>query len=161
MWEIDVSEYFKTCDRFQEENKSIGKILGNMIKIEEPGKPWENVHMDWVIVIKPGDDTSYNECLVIVDRCSKNQIFLPCHKDITAVQTALLIWNRVISWTGILTNIISERDTNFTSELWTNLHQLFAKRLSSSTAYQPQTKGLAKRMIQTLGNMVRRICAYV
>ncbi|MBW0591739.1 hypothetical protein O181_131454 [Austropuccinia psidii MF-1] len=28
------------------------------------------------------------------------------------------------------------------------------------TAYHPQTDGLAKRMIQTLDNMVRRFCAY-
>ncbi|MBW0581930.1 hypothetical protein O181_121645, partial [Austropuccinia psidii MF-1] len=97
-----------------------------------------------------------NACLVIVDRFSKNQIFLPCHKD----DTALLIWNRVISWTGIFTNIISDIDPKFTSALWTNIHQLFGTKLSFATAYHPQTDGLAERMIQTLEDMVRRICAY-
>ncbi|MBW0592215.1 hypothetical protein O181_131930, partial [Austropuccinia psidii MF-1] len=116
--------------------------------------------MDWVTGLPPGGDRSYNACLVIVDRFSKTPIFLPCHKDDTAMDTALLIWNRVVSWTGIFTNIISDRDPKFTSALWTNLHQLFGTKLSFSTAYHPQTDGLAERMIQTLEDMVRRFCAY-
>ncbi|MBW0502825.1 hypothetical protein O181_042540 [Austropuccinia psidii MF-1] len=76
------------------------------------------------------------------------------------MDTALLIWNRVISLTGIFTNIISDRDSKFTSALWTNLHQLFGTKLSFSTAYHPQTDVLAERMIQTLEDMVRRFCAY-
>ncbi|MBW0585488.1 hypothetical protein O181_125203 [Austropuccinia psidii MF-1] len=69
------------------------------------------------------------------------------------MDTALLIWNRVVSWTGILTNIISERDPKFTSALWKNLHQLIETKLSFSTAYHPQTDGLAERMIQTMEDM--------
>ncbi|MBW0519003.1 hypothetical protein O181_058718 [Austropuccinia psidii MF-1] len=95
----------------------------------------------------PGGERSYNACLVIVDRFSKTPIFLPCHKDDTAKDTALLIWNRVVSWTGIFTNIIRDRDRKFTSALWTNLHQLFETKLSFFTAYHPQTDGLAERMI--------------
>ncbi|MBW0572450.1 hypothetical protein O181_112165 [Austropuccinia psidii MF-1] len=76
------------------------------------------------------------------------------------MDTALLIWNRVISWTGIFTNIISDRHPKFTSALWTNLHQLFGIKLSFPTAYHPQTDGLAERMMQTLEDMVRRFCAY-
>ncbi|MBW0516026.1 hypothetical protein O181_055741 [Austropuccinia psidii MF-1] len=55
---------------------------------------------------------------------------------------------------------MSDRDSKFTSALWTNLHQLFGTNLSFSTAYHPQTDGLAERMIQTLEDMVRRLCAW-
>ncbi|MBW0578503.1 hypothetical protein O181_118218, partial [Austropuccinia psidii MF-1] len=116
--------------------------------------------MDWVTALPPGGDKTYNACLVIVDRYSKRPIFLPCHKDDTAMDTALLIWNRVISHTGLFKNIISDRDPKFTSALWTNLHKLLGTRLSFSTAYHPQTDGLAERMIQTLEDMIRRFCAY-
>ncbi|MBW0525977.1 hypothetical protein O181_065692 [Austropuccinia psidii MF-1] len=153
MWQKDVAEYCKTCGRCKKANKSTGKILGNMIKIQEPSRPWEIVHMDWGTGLPPGGDRSYNACLVIFDRFSKTPIFLPCHKDDTAMVKALLIWNRVISWTGILTNIISDRDPRFTAALWTNLHQLFGTKLSFSTAYHPQTDGLAERMIQILEDM--------
>ncbi|MBW0592729.1 hypothetical protein O181_132444, partial [Austropuccinia psidii MF-1] len=124
-----------------------------MIKIQEPNRPWEIFHMDWVTGLPPRGDRSYNASLVIVDRFCETTIFLPCHKDYIAMDTALLIWNRVVSWTGIFTNIISERDPKFTSELFTNLHQLFGTKLFFSTAYHPQTDGLAERMIQTLEDM--------
>ncbi|MBW0548462.1 hypothetical protein O181_088177 [Austropuccinia psidii MF-1] len=110
-----------------------------MIKIQEPSRPWEIVHMDWVTGLPPGGDRSYNACLVIVDRFSNTPIFLPCHKDDTAMVTALLIWNRVVSWTGIFTNIISYRDPKFTSALWTNFHQLFGQNYPS---LQPTTHKL-------------------
>ncbi|MBW0511140.1 hypothetical protein O181_050855 [Austropuccinia psidii MF-1] len=131
-----------------------------MIKIQEPSKPWENAHMDWVTGLPLGGDRSYNACLVIVDRFSKTPIFLPCHKHDTAMDTALLIGNRVISWTGRFTNIISDGNPKFTSALWTNIYQIFGTKLFFSTSYHPQTDGLAEKMIQTFQYMVRRFCAY-
>ncbi|MBW0468493.1 hypothetical protein O181_008208 [Austropuccinia psidii MF-1] len=116
--------------------------------------------MDWVTGLPPGADRSYNACLVILDRFSNTPIFQPCHMDDTARDPAFLRWNTVISWTGIFTNIISDRDPKFTSALWKNLHQLFGTNLSFSTAYHSQTDGLAERIIQTLEDIVRRLCAY-
>ncbi|MBW0544784.1 hypothetical protein O181_084499 [Austropuccinia psidii MF-1] len=130
MWQKDVAAYCKTCDRCQKSNKSTGKRVGNMINIQEPRRP------------------------------CKTQIFLPCHRDDIAMDTAPLIWNRVVSWPGIFTKIISYREPKFTSALWTNINQLFGTKLSFSTPYHPQTDGLAERMIQTLEDMVRRFCAY-
>ncbi|MBW0567543.1 hypothetical protein O181_107258 [Austropuccinia psidii MF-1] len=89
--------YCKTCDRCQKANKSTGKRLGNMIRIQKPSRPWEIFHMDWVTGLPPGGDRGYNACLVIIDRFSKTPIFLPCHKDNKAMDTALLLWNRVVS----------------------------------------------------------------
>ncbi|MBW0576122.1 hypothetical protein O181_115837 [Austropuccinia psidii MF-1] len=131
-----------------------------MIQIQEPKSPWEIVHMDWVTALPPGGDRSYNACLVLVDRYSKTPMFLPCHKDGTAMDTAIMIWNKVISHTGLFQNIISDRDPKFTAALWKNLRNLFGKILSFSTAYHPQTHGLAEKMIQTLEDMIRRFCAY-
>ncbi|MBW0477954.1 hypothetical protein O181_017669, partial [Austropuccinia psidii MF-1] len=85
-------EYCHTCDRCQKENRSTGKRFGLMIHIQEPKSPWEVVHMDWVTALPPSGDISYNSCLVIVDRYSETPIFLPCHKDDTAMDTALLLW---------------------------------------------------------------------
>ncbi|MBW0502078.1 hypothetical protein O181_041793 [Austropuccinia psidii MF-1] len=125
-----------------------------MIRIQNTSSPWEIFHINWLTGLPPGDDRSYSSFLVIPDRFSKVPIYFPCHKDDTSMDTALLIWNIVISWTGTFTNIISERDPKFTSELWKNLEQLFGKNLSFSTSSHPQTDGLAERMIQNLEDMV-------
>ncbi|MBW0496988.1 hypothetical protein O181_036703 [Austropuccinia psidii MF-1] len=159
-WRKETIEYCNTCDRFQKANRSTGKKFGLMIHIQEPKSPWEVDHMDWVTALPPSGDKSYNPCLVIVDRYRKTPIFLPCHKNDTAMDTALLLWSRVIFHTGLFKNIISDRDPKFTSELWTNLHRFFGTKLSFSTAYHPQTDGLVEGMIQTLGDMIRKFCAY-
>ncbi|MBW0542726.1 hypothetical protein O181_082441 [Austropuccinia psidii MF-1] len=101
-----------------------------MSQIQEPQSPWEIVHMVWVAALPAGGDRSYNSCLVLVDRYRKTQMFLPCHKDDTAIDTAIMIWNKAISHTVIFQNIISDRDPKFTSALWTNLHNLFGTVLS-------------------------------
>ncbi|MBW0482506.1 hypothetical protein O181_022221 [Austropuccinia psidii MF-1] len=121
-----------------------------MICIQEPKYLWEVVHMDWVTAFPPSSDRSYNASLVIVDRYSKTPILLPCHKDDTAMDTALLLWNRSISHSGLFKNIISDRDPKFTSALETNIHRFFGTKLSFYTAYCPQTDGLAERIIQKL-----------
>ncbi|MBW0495433.1 hypothetical protein O181_035148 [Austropuccinia psidii MF-1] len=116
--------------------------------------------MDWVMVLPPGGDRSYNAFLELVYRYRKTPMFLPCHKDDTAMNTAIMIWNKAISHTGLFHNIISDREPKFTSELWKNLHNLLGTKLSFSTPYHPQTYVLAERMRQTLEEMVRRFCAY-
>ncbi|MBW0585996.1 hypothetical protein O181_125711 [Austropuccinia psidii MF-1] len=131
-----------------------------MIHIQEPKSPWEVVHMDLVTELSPSGDKRYGTCLVIVDRYSKTLVFLPCHKDDTALDTAFLLWSRVISHTGLFKNIMSNRDHKFKSALWTNLHRFFGTKLSFSTEYYPQTDGPAERMIQTLEDIIRRFCAY-
>ncbi|MBW0594109.1 hypothetical protein O181_133824, partial [Austropuccinia psidii MF-1] len=63
-------------------------------------------HMDLVTALPPAGDRSYNACLVLVDRYFKTPMFLPCNKDDTAMDTAIMIWNKVISHTGLFQNII-------------------------------------------------------
>ncbi|MBW0517145.1 hypothetical protein O181_056860 [Austropuccinia psidii MF-1] len=116
--------------------------------------------MNWVTELPPSGGRSYNACLVIAERYSKTPIFLQHHKDDTSMDTDLLLWNRLFSPIGLFKNIISDRDPKFTSALWTNLHRVFGTKLSFSTAYHPQTNGLAERMIQTLEDMIRRFFSY-
>ncbi|MBW0470957.1 hypothetical protein O181_010672 [Austropuccinia psidii MF-1] len=136
-WRKDVAEYFQTCGRCQKENRATGKKFGMTIQIQQPKSPWDVVHMDWVTALPPGGDRSYKACLVLVDRYSKVTMLLPCHKDDTVIETAIMIWNKAISHTGLFHNIINDRDLNFTSPLGTNLDNLFVKYLSFSTAYHP------------------------
>ncbi|MBW0546760.1 hypothetical protein O181_086475 [Austropuccinia psidii MF-1] len=108
-----------------------------MIQIQEPKYPWEIVHKNWVTALPPGGDRCYNACLVLVDRHSQNPMFLPFHGDDTAMDTDIMIWNKVINHTGLFQNIISDRDPRLISALWKNLHNLFGTKLSFSTTYHP------------------------
>ncbi|MBW0561832.1 hypothetical protein O181_101547 [Austropuccinia psidii MF-1] len=106
--------------------------------------------MDCITALPPERDRIFNACLVLTDSYSKTPIVLPFHKDDTSMNTAIMIWNRFISQTGLFQNIISDRDPKFTSALWKNLNKVFGTKMSFSTAYHPQTDRLAERLIQTL-----------
>ncbi|MBW0585243.1 hypothetical protein O181_124958 [Austropuccinia psidii MF-1] len=118
-WRKDVIDYCHSCDRCQKSNKVTGKGFGLMIHIQEPSTPGKVVHMDWVPALTPGGDKPFNGCLYIVERYRKTPIFLNFNKDYTAMDTALSIWNRVISHTGLFKNIIRDMHPKLTSSLWT------------------------------------------
>ncbi|MBW0553076.1 hypothetical protein O181_092791 [Austropuccinia psidii MF-1] len=103
--------------------------------------------MNWVTGLVPGGKENYNACLIIVDRFSTSMRCLPLHKEDTAMDTSLLFWNNIISTCGVPKIIISDREPKFTSEFWTNLYDMLGTKLVFSTAYPPQTDGLAERMI--------------
>ncbi|MBW0572839.1 hypothetical protein O181_112554 [Austropuccinia psidii MF-1] len=107
-----------------------------------------------------GGKGNYNAFLIIVDWFSGSMRCLPCHKEDTAMDTALLFLNNIISTCVVPKIIISDRDPKFTSEFWTNLYDMLGTKLAFSTAYHPQTDGLAERMIQTMEDILRRFCAY-
>ncbi|MBW0552798.1 hypothetical protein O181_092513 [Austropuccinia psidii MF-1] len=115
--------------------------------------------MDWVTALVPGGKDNYNACLIIVDRFNKSMRCLPCHKGDTAMDTALLFWNNIISTCGVPKIMISDRDLKFTSEFWTNLYDIVGTKLAFSIAYHQQTDRLAERMIQKMEDILRRFCA--
>ncbi|MBW0534751.1 hypothetical protein O181_074466 [Austropuccinia psidii MF-1] len=149
-WEQELSEYIKTCQRFQKANIKNRNKYGLLQIIEEGKHPWETINMGWVTGLAPRGKENFNSCLVMVDRYSKSVRGLPCHKEETAMDTALLFWNNIISTCGVPEIIISDRDPKFTSKLWTNLYEILGTKVAFYTAYHPQTDCLAEMMIQTL-----------
>ncbi|MBW0509327.1 hypothetical protein O181_049042 [Austropuccinia psidii MF-1] len=99
--------------------------------------------MDWVTGLVPGGTENYNACFIKVDRFRESMGCLPCHKEDTAMDTSILLWNNIMSTCEVPKIIISDRDPKFTSEFWTNLYDMLGTKLSFSTAYHPQTDGLA------------------
>ncbi|MBW0460786.1 hypothetical protein O181_000501 [Austropuccinia psidii MF-1] len=136
-WEQELSECINTCEICQKSNRNHGKKYGLLQNIEEPKIPWETINM-------------YSKSV----RC------LPCHKEDTAIDTALVFWNNIISTRGVPKIIISDRDPKFTSEFGTNLCEILGTKFAFYTAYHPQTDVLAERMIQTMEEIIRRFCAY-
>ncbi|MBW0569868.1 hypothetical protein O181_109583 [Austropuccinia psidii MF-1] len=139
----------KTCDRCQKLNKSTAKRVESMIKIQKPRRTHEIDHMDWVTGLPSGGDRSYNFCLPISDRFSKTPIFIPCHKDDTAMDAALLIWSRVVSRTDMFTKLLLTEIPDLSHKyrkifnnylrpsypsLWLTFHKLMAqlKKLSKT-----------------------------
>ncbi|MBW0536051.1 hypothetical protein O181_075766 [Austropuccinia psidii MF-1] len=159
-WEQELSESINTCARFQKANRKHWKGYGLLQHIEELKHVWEIINMDWVTGLVPGGKENLNDCLIIAYRYSESLRFLPCHKEDTDIDTALLFWHNIISTCRIPKIIISDRDPKFTSKFWTNLYDMVGTKPAFSTSYHPQRDGLSERMIQTIEDIIRRFCAY-
>ncbi|MBW0520463.1 hypothetical protein O181_060178 [Austropuccinia psidii MF-1] len=147
-WEKMLSEYIKTCERFQNANRNHGEKYG-LLQNRLVNSPC------------PGEKENYNYFLAMVDRFSKSFKCLTCHKEDTDMHMALLFRNNILATCGVPKIIISDRDPNFTSEFWTNLYDIFGTKLAFSTAYHPQTDGLSEKIIQSMGDIIRIFCVYI
>ena len=62
--------------------------------------------------------------LTIVDKATRMVHLVPCHKNITAVATAKLLWLNVVKLHGIPRAIYSDRGPQFTANSWRELWRL-------------------------------------
>ncbi|MBW0478891.1 hypothetical protein O181_018606 [Austropuccinia psidii MF-1] len=137
------------------EQEKHGKKYGLLQHMEEPKHPGETINMNWVTGLVPRSKENFNACLIIVYSFGKSMRCLPCHKEETAMNTALLFWNDIISTCGVPKIIISDRNQQFTSKFWTNLYDGLGTKLAFSTDYHTQTEGLGERMIEIMEEILR------
>ncbi|MBW0521170.1 hypothetical protein O181_060885 [Austropuccinia psidii MF-1] len=88
--------------------------------------------------------------LVVVDRFSKMQIFIPTYGTITSLDLAQIFINHVFSKHGIPPIIVSDREFLFVSSFWTELCQQLKISRYLSTAFHPETDGQTERVKQIL-----------
>ena len=97
------------------------------------------------------ESTGYTEIWVIVDRFSKMAHFIPLKAgEKSADHLARIFLKEVWRFHGLPNNIVSDRDSRFTSSFWKALMRLLGINQKMSTAYHPQTDGQTERVNQTL-----------
>ena len=79
---------------------------------------------------------------------------VPSQINYNALQLAELMFEHIYKMHGPLKNIISDRDVLFTSEFWSQLHQLIGTKLQMSSAYHPQLDGSTERANHTVTQML-------
>ncbi len=103
---------------------------------------------------------TYDAILVVVDKLSKMCHYIPCRSDMTAGELAEVITREVIQLHGVLSAIISDRGSLFTSRLWANLMYSFRIKQRLSTAFHLQTDGQTERQSSVLEQYLRSYVNY-
>lgn len=85
---------------------------------------------------------------------------VPCHKTITAEQTAELYLHHVFRHFGLPQIGISDRGSQFNSNFMRELCRLLSVKQRFSTTYHPQTDGSTERVNQELEQYLRAYCNY-
>jgi hypothetical protein len=155
----DVQEYVRSCGSCQRNKKSTQKPIGKLCPTEVPERRWEHVTMDFVSAL-PRTREGFDAIFVVVDKLTKQVVFVPTATDATAADTARLYLKNVYRHHGLPRKIISDRDTRFTSKFWKELHRLLQVKLAMSSAFHPQTDGQTERMNRSMEEMLRHYVSY-
>jgi len=93
--------------------------------------------------------------MTVVDVVSKRVHFIPTHTTVTAEGVARLFLHYVWKLHGLLKRVISDRRPQFIALFTKELYRLLGIRISSSTAWHPQTDGQTERVNQELDQFLR------
>ena len=110
--------------------------------------------MDFITRL-PKSTRQNDTIMVVVDKLSKFAHFIPVKSTCKAIDIAKIFMKDIFILHGMPREIISNRDTKFTSILLKSLMDGFETRLFFSTTYHPQTDGKTERVNQILEDMLR------
>ena len=106
------------------------------------------------------DSNGYTAILVIVDRSSKQSIFIPTFDTITSEQLADLFIIHVFSKHGVPNHVTSDRGSEFVSAFFRSLGKALSMELHYTSGYHPEADGQTERVNQTLEQYIRIYCSY-
>src|SRR5438105_5598565 len=138
-----VQDYIKHCQACQKSKASNQKPSGELQPLPTPEGPWQDITVDFT---EMPESQGYNNVLVVVDRFSKESVFIPCMKGETALSTAELFHDHVWCQHGLPKTVISDRGSVFASQFLGELYKILGIKRKMSTAFHPQTDGQTERL---------------
>lgn len=107
----------------------------------------------------PGS-SGYTSILVIVERLSKQALFIPTHDTITSKDLAKLFVLHVFSKHGVPSHVTSDRGSEFVSHFFRSFGTALDMKLHFTSGYHPEGDGQTERVNQTLEQYLRMYCNY-
>ena len=150
----DALQYVKDCGICQRNKHSNTRPHGLLQPLQVPAFRWESVSMDFITQL-PQTKHGYDAIMVFVDRLSKMVHFAATTTDVNAEETAKIFRHEVFRLHGMSRQVVSDRDTRFTSHFWRETMALLGVNQALSTAFHPQTDGQTERTNRILEDMLR------
>ena len=122
-------------------------------------RAWKSIALDFIVKLPKSKEkvtqTMYDSILVITNRLTKYEYFLPYKETTSAEDLAYTFLRTIVANHELSDEIISDRDKLFTSKFWKSLVNQLEIHHKLSTAYHPQTDEQTERMNQTLEQYLR------
>ena len=147
-----IIDFVRSCPDCQQNKTFCHQPYGLSSPLELPYAPWQSIAMDFIteLPISEGCDQLW----VVIDRFTRLAHFIPLQEK-TTVDLAVIFGREVWKHHGLPTDIVSDRDSWFTSEVWKEFLQLSGIQPRMSTAFHPQTDGQTERLNQTIEAYLR------
>jgi hypothetical protein len=153
-----VKDYVKSCTTCARAKTPRHKPYGTLKQLPIPEKPWNSISMDFIEQLP--DSAGFTAILVVIDRLSKQGIFIPTYDTITSPELAKLFLLHVFSKHGVPAHVTSDRGTEFVSHFFRSLGKALDIRLHFTSGYHPEGDGQTERANQTLEQYLRIYCNY-
>jgi hypothetical protein len=119
-------------------------------------QPLPILEWKWETISGLPKSTKKNDAImVVVEKLTKSSHFVPIKSTCKAIDIAKIFMKDIFRLHGTPRDIISDRDTKFTSSFWKSLMASCETKLLFSIAYHPQTDGQTKRVNHILEDMLR------
>ncbi|CCE34844.1 uncharacterized protein CPUR_08783 [Claviceps purpurea 20.1] len=154
-----VRDYVRGCLECQRNKSPKHAYYGLLQPMELHYKPWQSVAMDFItdLPLSNGCDSIW----VMIDPFTKMAHFVPLKVDGKRTDDLIRIFaTHYWKHHGIPLDIISDRDSRFTSQLWKDFLKLVGVQSRMSTAFHPQTDGQTERTNQILEIYLRAFVNY-
>jgi len=136
-------QYLKNYDICQR-RKVVGHAPYGLMKPNEaPDRPWKSISMDFITDL-PHSEGSH-PLLIVIDRLTKMGHFIPCTKEMDAKQFQERFRREIFRQHGLRWDIITDRGSIFTSDLWKETTNKLGIERRLSTAVHRQTDGQTER----------------
>ena len=118
--------------------------------------PFHRVAVDLIGPITPVSDNGNRYILTVVDYATKypEAIALPKIETERVAEALLDVFSRV----GFPTEILSDKGSQFTSDLMREVCRLISLKQLFTTPYNPKCNGLCERMNGILKSMLKKMC---
>ena len=143
--ERQIRADIRSCEKCQASKPSLQRIGGSARILAIPKQPWASVSMELITQV-PQSKKVPDAIMVMVDRLTKLDRFIPTTTEHTAEQAAFQFFSMVFRHNGLPSDIVSDRYPRFVSNYWQALWKNCGAELAMFIAHHPQPNGQTKSM---------------
>jgi len=126
--------------------------VGELQLLSVPDTQWNTFSVDFVVELP--ESSGHDAVMTVMDAVSKRVYFIPMHTTVTAEGTARLFLHHVWKLHGLPKCVVSDRGPQFVALFTKELYRLLGIRISSFTAWHPQTDGQTECVNQELNQFL-------
>jgi len=153
-----VHDFCSSCTTCRRSKAPRHKPYGLIKQLPIPSRPWDSISMDFIEHLP--ESSGFTAILVIVDRLSKQGIFIPTTDSVDSAGLAKLFIRDVFSKHGVPAHVTSDRGSKFVSIFFRSLGEALNMNLHFTSGYHPEADGQTERVNQTLKQILRVFCSY-
>src|SRR5258708_10602354 len=131
-----VGDYIRLCTSCTCTKVMCHKPYSLLKQLPIPSQPWESISMDFIKQLPTSE--GFTVILVIMDRLTKQLLFIPTHDTVDTPQLAQLFLTHIFSKHSTLGHVTSDHGTEFMSHFFRSLGSLLSMKLHFTSGYYPE-----------------------